>query len=259
MRNMRPTLVILIFAFAAAACAGGPGSLPDGAVGNPDANPTPDAPPDAPGPPACSDGLDNDGDGQTDYPYEPGCLDAEDGDEMDDCPSGPNCPPCGNGIDDDQDCSIDMNDLGCAWAADDDEYNIPLFGCPGPYPWEDISSTRTASASFDGTGMSYVEGTCGGGGPERFYYLMLPEGTHELLVSTSHPETTLDTVVTFGHSCTGDLAPELACNDDFDSAVPGPSGLTVTVEGCEFYLITVDSYAPDSVGDFLLTVTESAP
>ena len=38
---------------------------------------------------------------------------------------------------------------------------------------------------------------------------------------------------------------------------PDTCSLTVTVEGCESYMITVDSYAPGSVGDFLLTVTET--
>jgi hypothetical protein len=37
-----------------------------------------------PGPqPQCSDGVDNDGDGQTDFPNDPGCTDAQDNDEAD--------------------------------------------------------------------------------------------------------------------------------------------------------------------------------
>ena len=34
-------------------------------------------------PPQCSDGLDNDGDGLTDFPDDPGCTDAQDDDETD--------------------------------------------------------------------------------------------------------------------------------------------------------------------------------
>ncbi len=33
------------------------------------------------GPPACSDGIDNDGDGRADYPFDPGCTDSADDDE----------------------------------------------------------------------------------------------------------------------------------------------------------------------------------
>lgn len=53
----------------------------------------------------CSDGMDNDGDAKTDYPFDPGCSSPFDSDEADDCfPTvGPNCPQCGNGIDDDAD------------------------------------------------------------------------------------------------------------------------------------------------------------
>jgi arylsulfatase A-like enzyme len=40
--------------------------------------------------PQCSDGVDNDGDGQTDFPNDPGCTDAEDNDETDGQTARPN-------------------------------------------------------------------------------------------------------------------------------------------------------------------------
>lgn len=40
----------------------------------------------APSPPACSDGQDNDGDGQLDHPQDPGCSAADDADETDEAP-----------------------------------------------------------------------------------------------------------------------------------------------------------------------------
>ena len=73
-------------------------------------------------PPLCSDGIDNDGDGKTDFPADPGCTDASDNDEADvappgdceltctcTCPAGIPCPggqckgglvPCGRTCDD---------------------------------------------------------------------------------------------------------------------------------------------------------------
>jgi hypothetical protein len=47
--------------------------------------------------PACSDQFDNDGDGRTDYPLDPGCTDANDTSEDPDPTGGP-CPPTAPGV-----------------------------------------------------------------------------------------------------------------------------------------------------------------
>jgi serine/threonine-protein kinase len=73
---------------------------------------------DVPSGAACGNGRDDDGDGLTDLD-DPGCDDAEDGDEGGDPP-----PACANGTDDDGDGRIDTNDPGCTSAADDDETNV---------------------------------------------------------------------------------------------------------------------------------------
>ncbi len=73
---------------------------------------------DPPPPPACSDGLDNDNDGKIDYPNDPGCTDANDTDEADPVPA----KACADGIDNDNDGKTDFpDDPGCESAADDDE------------------------------------------------------------------------------------------------------------------------------------------
>ncbi len=65
----------------------------------------------------CSDGIDNDGDGLTDFPNDPGCTDANDNDETD-----PPAPACSDGIDNDGDGFTDFPaDSGCTDANDDDE------------------------------------------------------------------------------------------------------------------------------------------
>jgi len=78
---------------------------------------------------ACNDGEDNDGDGLTDYPNEPGCTDTNDNDETDTCP-GAGCPACSNGTDDDSDGLTDYTggDPGCASAADDNEIDECIPG-----------------------------------------------------------------------------------------------------------------------------------
>ncbi len=72
-------------------------------------------------PPACSDGVDNDSDGFTDFPNDPGCTSAADTDETDPPP-----PACSDGVDNDSDGFTDFpNDPGCTSAADTDETDPP--------------------------------------------------------------------------------------------------------------------------------------
>jgi len=78
----------------------------------------------------CADGRDDDGDGRVDL-LDPGCADAADADETDDCPDGPGCPACSNRTDDDGDGLSDWGlggaggDPGCTAAGDDDETDVP--------------------------------------------------------------------------------------------------------------------------------------
>lgn len=77
----------------------------------------------------CSDGQDNDGDGQIDFPNDPGCSGADDGDETDPA-------ICSDGKDNDGDGLIDFpSDKGCAAADDSDEVDP----CKTPAPGERIS------------------------------------------------------------------------------------------------------------------------
>lgn len=72
--------------------------------------------PGIPAPPACADGLDNDGDGRRDFPRDLGCSSPGDGTEE---------PPCADGIDNDQDGLIDFaDDPGCG-SADPIEQEAP--------------------------------------------------------------------------------------------------------------------------------------
>ncbi|MEE2787543.1 MAG: hypothetical protein VX589_09405 [Myxococcota bacterium] len=71
---------------------------------------------------ACADGLDNDGDGQFDFPSEPGCTSRDDDDELDPAIRA----ECSDGLDNDGDYLIDYpNDPDCEYAADDEEARPP--------------------------------------------------------------------------------------------------------------------------------------
>jgi MYXO-CTERM domain-containing protein len=65
--------------------------------------------------PACSDGADGDGDGEADFPDDPGCASANDLTERD--PS----LPCDDGADNDGDGAADQDDAGCTGPADPSE------------------------------------------------------------------------------------------------------------------------------------------
>ncbi|MFH1364578.1 MAG: hypothetical protein ABIH52_02885 [Candidatus Aenigmatarchaeota archaeon] len=72
---------------------------------------------------ACNDGIDNDGDGYTDYPADPGCSKKTDNTE-----TNPNVQ-CDDGNDNDGDSLVDMQDPGCTSPTDNDEYNAPPIYC----------------------------------------------------------------------------------------------------------------------------------
>ncbi len=73
-----------------------------------------------PAPPAaCADGVDNDSDGKTDYPADPGCSGPNDNDETDPAPAA---KQCSDGVDNDSDGKTDYPaDPGCSSPSDDSE------------------------------------------------------------------------------------------------------------------------------------------
>lgn len=75
---------------------------------------------------ACSDGVDNDGDGLVDL-SDPGCTDAQDSDEFNEVTPPP--AACSDGSDNDGDGLADLSDPGCTDASDTDEFNEPLPEC----------------------------------------------------------------------------------------------------------------------------------
>ena len=110
-------------------------------------------------PPAtqCSDGIDNDGDGDTDYPFDYFCTDPGDDDERDPLPH------CSDGYDNDGDGYTDYPaDPGCANGQDSDETNsapVPVDG--GWSAWSACSvtacgqtgtQTRTCSNPYPANG-----------------------------------------------------------------------------------------------------------
>ena len=111
----------------------------DAEAGGATARPDLDTPPAAsyaqPGAPtSCGDGLDNDGDGLTDYPFDPACA-APASEEF--------APECADGLDNDGDGLTDEADSACYGRADRDEGQPSLSG-----PYEPALVDAGAAGTF---------------------------------------------------------------------------------------------------------------
>ncbi len=243
MRNL--TLALLL-------CGNACGGEADGAVdaaAAPDAA-RPDAGPDATPLPQCGNTVDDDGDFDIDYPWDPGCVSEEDGDEF-----NAELTECSNGIDDDGDGQIDYpTDPGCTNAADGAEGNFICEGGPSLVV-VDISEEASASGIIDSPRPNELQTKlCTSSAGGEFVYTYTVDVATTLVISTDHPATTLDTVV-YVRECCRMEATTMGCDDDGAGDTGGPSILTLTDVEPGAYFIIVDSFGPASQGAFELTVT----
>jgi hypothetical protein len=200
----------------------------------------------------CTDGRDNDADGLIDYPDDPGCFTPLQNSETDDCPTGPTCPSCSNDQDDDGDSLTDYpQDQGCTAASDDDEWETNPNACG-------VGMIVSRLMSHDVTGtlpaMSQVDpplaGACGGLGGEVAYEILI-EDPAVLVATTDGPSTTANTVLYLRSNCQV-ASTEMACNDDVNGDTNG-SSITASLSPGLYYLV-VDAVNPASAGAFELHV-----
>ncbi len=96
--------------------------------------------------PACSDGLDDDGDGLVDWPADLGCDDALDSSEWSDS------LPCDDGRDNDEDGATDFpDDVGCAG---------PLSALENPQCQDGIDNDGDSLVDWDGGGVGSPDPQC---------------------------------------------------------------------------------------------------
>jgi hypothetical protein len=114
-------------------------------------------------PKACRDEIDNDGDGYTDWPNDPGCDSKNDNSEL-----NPDIE-CDDGIDNDGDNAIDYNDSGCNGPTDNDETDCGDGVCEGgetsetcPEDCEEPDSCSDTDYGFAPTVKGTVSGYSGG-------------------------------------------------------------------------------------------------
>ena len=207
--------------------------------------------------PACSDGIDNDGDGFTDYPVDPGCLFASAYSEVDDCPNGVSCPACSNGKDDDDDGNIDFPaDPSCDSAGDTNESSKQGNECGADVSLVELDQNAPINGKLDREDASeLISPTCGGAGSETVYRFQL-DAPRSLIASTDYSQTTADTVLYLRGDCR-DTATELSCSDDFE----GRDSSEIFVERIEpgTYYLVVDGFRATDSGDYRLTTIFTVP
>jgi len=188
--------------------------------------------------PMCSDAFDNDGDGKTDYPAEPGCAGGDDNDETDHCPNGADCPDCSDHADNDGDGKIDYPmDPSCHAAGDSSE------ACATSEAVTVLTMPATAGDTSGAT--DDIDPTCAsssGSGPDRLYRLDLPATTTLAIELTG---LAFDSTTELLNSTCGGAA--LTCSD--------PAAMEITNLAAGTYYFVVDGWFSDEQGPYTIEVS----
>ena len=180
----------------------------------------------------CLNRRDDDRDGRTDYPSDPGCERATDRDEAD-----PEVPPaCSDDEDNDGDGLVDYPlDVGCRSAADQDEVDVcgdgvrfANYPVGEPFVLDDIT--------VDGTNL--FQGSCGGANASEKVFLYENPFNAQLTFSVDNPETGDNTVLYVRSAC---LGAELDCNAGDPRAMTTKGTVTIDQAAPGEYYVFVDA------------------
>lgn len=198
--------------------------------------------------PECEDGQDNDADGLTDFPDEPGCSSPDDNTELDDCPDGPGCPACSNEVDDDGDGLIDLGlDPGCTVASDASEIDECVPGL-------ETLSLDAAGASGATTGTSLLSPQCSSAtGPEAVY--VFEHDTNLTQLSFSSDGSMFDVALSVRLDDCATAGAELACAEDG----VGDETVSINAPTQGNYFVIVDGVGTGDAGDYVLNVSGIIP
>ncbi len=199
-------------------------------------------------PAACSDGVDNNGDGKIDYPEDPGCDSPTDATEDTVCP-GANCPVCSDGMDNDTDGHADYaTDLSC-WAASGTSESF----CNGVDTDRalHIGSYETRGTTV-GMHSDFSTETCqsSAGGNDVAIAITLPVPVTSIQFDTVDPGTSFDTIMSLRDATCG-AATQILCNDDTSSPFSTRSTIVAPNLAAGTYSLILDGYGTSS-GTFVL-------
>ena len=204
---------------------------------------------DRPVPPQCGNGLDDDGDGSVDYPDDPGCAGVGDGDETD-----PPVPPaCADGVDNDRDGRVDYpDDRGCESAADGNEGG----SCGNIYDPVEIDAGEIIRGDSR-RGAYASRGSCGGvGAPEVVFVYRVARPIEGLRITTAIDGNEAETTLYVRRGCL-DPNSEVACAREAVGDGEAANALVLDHPQPGDYYIFLDGAAGFG-GDFALLVEEIA-
>jgi hypothetical protein len=197
----------------------------------------PDIIPDMLALPACDDGIDNDEDGLTDYPYDPACQNAQDDDEQD-----PEKAACSDEIDNDDDGLIDLLDPGCS-----DENDLFEESSCLSHQAIDIGTQQRIVSNTAGN-PSEFEACRSNNAPEQVFVFTLRQAVDRITIDTRG--SSFDTLLSIRRSCE-DPRSELACNDDVGQSQY--SAIILDQPSLGDYFVIVDGFA-DTSGVVVLNI-----
>ena len=202
--------------------------------------------------PECRNEIDDDFNGLTDFPTDPGCETPYDFTERIPLET----PACSDEIDNDEDSLTDYpNDYGCLFAGDTSEEDLCGQGVPvAIFP----TGRREVEGSTAQEGSSHFEGTCGGANIQELVYYYEQPFSAAVTFSVNHPETLQPTLLhvrrnqCLREGVEGQWINEIGCN--VGTAEEGKAELTIDQMSPGGYYIFVDH--PEGVGGpFKLSVS----
>ena len=191
--------------------------------------------------------LDDDNDGLTDFPLDPGCLGVGDQDETDPMTQ----TACSDGVDNDRDNQIDYpNDTGCRSAADRNEQ----AQCTSRLSAIEVRPGEIYRGN-SGAGQFTYEGSCGGrGAPELVFYYRLSTAVEAIELTTDFEDNELETALYVRRACAS-ADTEIACSRETLNDGIASNHLRIEAPALGDYYIFVDG-ATGQGGTFAFAVNE---
>ena len=207
--------------------------------------------------PQCSDGEDNDGDGQIDYPIDDGCTGP-----FDDLEEDTPLQACEDGEDNDEDGLTDFDDPGCSGLDDPNEAN----SCGPDLMFTDITGKHTVTAET--TGPSRLNTCRNNLAPEQVFLYTVRDPIAAIGFDTGG--SSIDTLLGVFRVCPNGFGvseempsggqggnngrpPESLCSDDISTA-DKTSALLIEMPVLGDYYVVVDGHAEER-GPIVLNIT----